>query len=186
MAYRAPVSEMVFMMNAAAGLQEGIADGVYADLADGMAEATLNEAAKYAENVLGPLHRVGDQVGSKWKDGAVTTPPGWIEAYAQFVEGGWQSVTGSPDHGGMGLPQVLLAGCMDMWSAANMAFMLGPVLTFGAIDALEAHASAEIKHTYLEKMISGVWPATMNLTEPGAGSDLNPLRTRAERQADGT
>ena len=97
MAYRAPVSEMVFMMNAAAGLQEGIADGVYADLADGMAEATLNEAAKYAENVLGPLHRVGDQVGCKWADGVVTTPPGWVEAYAQFVEGGWQSVTGSPD-----------------------------------------------------------------------------------------
>ncbi|MCC2106863.1 MAG: acyl-CoA dehydrogenase [Hyphomicrobiales bacterium] len=186
MAYRAPVSEMVFMMNAAAGLQEGIADGVYADLADGMAEATLNEAAKYAENVLGPLHRVGDQVGCKWADGVVTTPPGWVEAYAQFVEGGWQSVTGSPEHGGMGLPQVLLAGCMDMWSAANMAFLLGPVLTFGAIDALEAHASDEIKHTYLEKMISGVWPATMNLTEPGAGSDLNPLRTRAERQGDGT
>jgi len=186
MAYRAPVSEMVFMMNAAAGLQDGIADGTYADLADGMAEATLNEAAKYAENVLAPLHRVGDQVGCKWKDGVVTTPPGWVEAYAQFVEGGWQSVTGSPEHGGMGLPQVLLAGCMDMWSAANMAFLLGPVLTFGAIDALEAHASDAIKHTYLEKMISGVWPATMNLTEPSAGSDLNPLRSRAERQADGT
>ncbi len=186
MAYRAPVSEMVFMMNAAAGLQDGIAEGIYADLADGMAEATLNEAAKFAENVIGPLNRGGDQVGSKWKDGVVTTAPGWVEAYAQFVEGGWQSVTASPEHGGMGLPQVLLAGCMDMWSAANMAFMLGPVLTFGAIDALEAHASDDLKHTYLEKMISGVWPATMNLTEPGAGSDLNPLRTRAERQADGT
>jgi len=186
MAYRAPVSEMVFMMNAAAGLQDGIADGTYADLADGMAEATLNEAAKFAENVIGPLHRIGDQVGAKWKDGAVTTSPGWIDAYAQFVEGGWQSVTGSPDHGGMGLPQLLLAGCLDMWSAANMAFMLCPILTFGAIDAVEAHASDDIKHTYLEKMISGVWPATMNLTEPGAGSDLNPLRTRAERQGDGT
>jgi alkylation response protein AidB-like acyl-CoA dehydrogenase len=186
MPYRAPVSEMVFLMNAAAGLDAGIADGTYADLADGMAEATLNEAAKFAENVIGPLNRGGDQVGAKWKDGVVTTAPGWVDAYAQFVEGGWQSVTGSPDHGGMGLPQVLLAGCLDMWSAANMAFMLGPVLTFGAIDALEAHASDAIKHTYLEKMISGVWPATMNLTEPGAGSDLNPLRSKAERQPDGT
>ncbi|MDE2363000.1 MAG: acyl-CoA dehydrogenase [Hyphomicrobiales bacterium] len=186
MPYRAPVKDMMFMMNAAAGLDAGMSDGIYADLADGMAEATLNEAAKFAENVIGPLNRGGDQIGAKWKDGVVTTAPGWIDAYRQFVEGGWQSVTGSPDHGGMGLPQVLLAGCMDMWSAANMAFMLGPVLTFGAIDALEAHASDEIKHTYLEKMVSGVWPATMNLTEPGAGSDLNPLRTRAERQGDGT
>jgi alkylation response protein AidB-like acyl-CoA dehydrogenase len=186
MAYRAPVTDMVFLMNTAAGLEDGIADGTYADLADGMAEATLNEAAKFAENVIGPLNRGGDQVGAKWKDGEVKTAPGWVDAYAQFVEGGWQSVTGGTDHGGMGLPQVLLAGCLDMWSAANMAFMLGPVLTFGAIDALEAHASDEIKHTYLEKMISGVWPATMNLTEPSAGSDLNPLRTRAERAGDGT
>ena len=186
MAYRAPVTDMVFLMNAAAGLEAGIADGTYADLADGMAEATLNEAAKFAENVIGPLNRGGDQVGAKWKDGVVTTAPGWPDAYRQFVEGGWQSVTGGPDHGGMGLPQALLAACLDMWSAANMAFMLGPVLTFGAIDALEAHASDEIKHTYLEKMISGEWPATMNLTEPGAGSDLNPLRTRAERVGDGT
>jgi acyl-CoA dehydrogenase len=116
----------------------------------------------------------------------VTTAPGWPDAYRQFVEGGWQSVTGGQEHGDMGLPQVLLAGCLDMWSAANMAFMLGPVLTFGAIDALEAHASDEIKHAYLEKMISGEWPATMNLTEPGAGSDLNPLRTKAERAGDET
>ena len=186
MTYRAPVSDMIFAMNHAAGLQSGIESGVYADLADGMAETMLNEAAKFAENVLNPLHRDGDRIGAKWADGVVTTPPGWIDAYRQFVEGGWQSMTGGADHGGMGLPQVLLAGCLDMWSAANMAFMLGPVLTFGAIDALEAHASDEIKHTYLEKMISGVWPATMNLTEPGAGSDLNPLRTKAERQPDGT
>jgi len=186
MPYRAPVSDMIFMMNAAAGLQSGIEDGTYADLADGIAEATLNEAAKFAENVLAPLHRTGDQIGAAWKDGVVTTSPGWPDAYRQFVAGGWQSVTGGQDHGGMGLPQVLLAGCLEMWSAANMAFILGPVLTFGAIDALEAHASDEIKHTYLERMISGEWPATMNLTEPGAGSDLNPLRTKAERAGDGT
>ena len=186
MAYRAPVTDMIFLMNAAAGLDVGIADGTYADLADGLAEATLNEAAKFAETVLAPLHRKGDRIGATWQDGVVTTAPGWPDAYRQFVAGGWQSVTGGPDRGCMGLPQVLLAGCLDMWSAANMAFMLGPVLTYGAIDALEAHASDEIKHTYLEKMISGVWPATMNLTESGAGSDLNPLRTKAERAGDGT
>ncbi len=186
MAYRAPVADMIFMMNAAAGLQSGFEDGTYTDIADGLAEATLNEAAKFAETVLAPLHRTGDRIGATWKDGVVTTAPGWPDAYRQFIEGGWQSVTGGPDHGGMGLPQVLLAGCLDMWSAANMAFMLGPVLTFGAIDALEAHASDAIKQIYLGKMISGVWPATMNLTEPSAGSDLNPLRTKAERAVDGT
>ena len=183
MTYRAPLAEMIFTMKAVAGLDDA---GVYADLADGMAEATLTEAAKYAENVLAPLHRAGDLQGATWKDGVVTTTPGWPAAYKQFVEGGWQSVTGGADHGGMGLPQLLLAGCMDMWSAANMGFMLGPVLTFGAIDALEAHASDAIKHTYLEKMISGEWPATMNLTESGAGSDLSEMRTRAERAGDGS
>lgn len=186
MTYRAPVSEILFLMNSAAGLSSGIADGTYADLADGLAEATLNEAAKFAENVLGPLNRVGDTVGASWADGVVTTAPGWPDAYRQFIAGGWQSLTGGTDHGGMALPQLLLAGCLDIWNGANMAFMLGPVLSFGAIDALEAHASDAIKHTYLARMISGEWPATMNLTEPGAGSDLNPLRTRAERAGDGS
>ena len=186
MPYRAPVADILFMMNSAAGLSRGIADGLYGDLGDGLAEATLNEAAKFAENVLLPLNRVGDQVGASWKDGVVTTAPGWPDAHRQFVAGGWQSLTGSADHGGMHLPQLLLAACLDMWNGANMAFMLGPVLTFGAIDALEAHASDAVKETYLAKMISGEWPATMNLTEPGAGSDLNPLRTRAERAADGS
>ena len=138
------------MMNAAAGLDAGIADGTYADLADGMAEATLNEAAKFAENVIKPLNRAGDQIGSKWKDGVVTTPPGWVDAWA-IRRGRLAERHRLADHGGMGLPQVLLAGCMDMWSSANMAFMLGPVLTHGAIDALGPMPSDEIKHTYLER-----------------------------------
>jgi len=186
MAYRAPLADILFTMNSAAGLSRGIADGLYADLGDGLAEATLNEAAKFAENVLGPLHRVGDQVGAKWHDGKVTTAPGWPDAYRQFVAGGWQALTGGTEHGGMGLPQVLHAACLEMWNGANMAFMLGPVLTYGAIYALEAHASEAIKATFLARMISGEWPATMNLTEPAAGSDLNPLRTRAERAGDGS
>jgi alkylation response protein AidB-like acyl-CoA dehydrogenase len=186
MSYRVPLADILFTMNSAARLSRGIADGLYADLGDGLAEATLNEAAKFAENVLGPLHRVGDQIGAKWRDGEVTTAPGWPDAYRQFIAGGWQALTGSTEHGGMGLPQVLHAACLEMWNGANMAFMLGPVLTYGAIYALEAHASDTIKATYLAKMISGEWPATMNLTEPGAGSDLNPLRTRAERAPDGS
>ncbi len=186
MTYRAPVSEMLFVMNHAAGLEAGIKEGVFADLDDGIAEATLWESAKFAENVLEPLRRAGDLNGAKLKDGVVTTTPGWPEAYKQFVEGGWQSLTGDPENGGMGLPHLLLAGCLDMWSAANMAFVLGPILTFGAIDALEAHGSPFLKKTFLAKMISGEWTSTMNLTEPAAGSDLNALRARAERAADGT
>ena len=186
MGYRVPLADILFTMNSAGGLSRGIADGLYADLDDGLVEATLREAAKFAENVLGPLHRVGDQVGARWHDGEVTTAPGWPNAYRQFIAGGWQALTGSTNYGGMGLPQVLHAACLEMWNGANMAFMLGPVLTYGAIYALQAHASEAIKTSYLAKMISGEWPATMNLTEPGAGSDLNPLRTRAERAADGS
>jgi len=185
MGYRAPVSDILFTMRHAGGLDEGVRTGIYADLSLDLAHSTLVEAAKFAENVLSPLNRVGDKVGATWKDGAVTTPPGWTDAYAQFAAGGWQAMTGAHEYGGMGLPQLLMAGCHDMWCGANFAFMLLPPLTFGAIDALEAHATDEIKNVFLANMNSGVWPATMALTEPGAGSDLNPLRTRAERGDDG-
>ena len=186
MSYRAPVADMLFTMRHAAGLQEGLERGFYADLADGAAEALLDEAAKFAENRLAPINRNGDLDGAKLIDGAVKTSPGWREAYAQWIEGGWNSVTASPDHGGMGLPHLLNAACTEMWNSANMAFALCPLLGFGAIDAVESHASDELKSIYLAKMISGEWTATMNLTEPSAGSDLNALRARAERQADGS
>ena len=186
MSYRAPVADMLFTMRHAAGLQEGLERGFYADLADGAAEALLDEAAKFAENRLAPINRNGDLDGAKLIDGAVKTSPGWREAYAQWIEGGWNSVTASPDHGGMGLPHLLNAACTEMWNSANMAFALCPLLGFGAIDAVESHASDELKSIYLAKMISGQWTATMNLTEPSAGSDLNALRARAERQADGS
>ncbi len=186
MSYRAPVADMLFTMRHAAGLQEGLERGLYADLADGAAEALLDEAAKFAENRLAPINRNGDLDGAKLIDGAVKTSPGWREAYAQWIEGGWNSVTASPDYGGMGLPHLLNAACTEMWNSANMAFALCPLLGFGAIDAVESHASDELKSIYLARMISGEWTATMNLTEPSAGSDLNALRARAERQADGS
>src|SRR5246127_2102250 len=185
MSYRAPVEEMLFAMKYAGGLLDGIEHGIYTDLADGAAEALLDERAKFAQNLLAPINRNGDLNGAKFVDGVVKTSPGWSEAYAQWVESGWNSVTASPDHGGMGLPHLINAACTEMWNAANMAFALCPLLGFGAIDAVESHGSEELKSIFLAKMISGEWTATMNLTEPSAGSDLNAVRTRAERHADG-
>ncbi len=186
MTFRAPIDDILFTMTHAAGMERGIADGIYDDLADGTARSVLEEAAKFAEGVLAPLNRIGDKEGCQIKDGAVTTPTGWKDAYRGWVEGGWQGVAGPSDFGGMALPTLLQAACMDMWSAANMAFMLGPVLSYGAIEALMAHGTPELRATYLEKIVSGAWSATMNLTEPQAGSDLNALRSKAERAGDGT
>ena len=186
MAYRAPVADILFTMNHAAGLAEGMESGVYHDLADGALEALLEEAAKFAENRLAPLNRIGDKVGAKLDGDIVTTAPGWRDAYAQWVEGGWNAVLGAPDHGGMGLPTLANAAFTEMWNSANMAFALCPLLGFGAIDAVEIHGSDALKDRYLAKMISGEWSATMNLTEPQAGSDLSALRTRAELQGDGS
>ncbi len=186
MTYRAPVSDMLFTMDHAAGLAAGLESGLYADLADGVAAATLEEAAKLAEGVLAPLNRTGDLQGARLKDGVVTTTPGWREAYKQWSDGGWNGVTASEHHGGMGLPTLLGVACTEIWNSANMAFALCPLLNFGAVEAVEAHASEELKRLYLDKMVSGEWTGTMNLTEPQAGSDLNAVRSRAEPASDGT
>jgi len=185
MSYRVPVADMLFTMDHAAGLAAGIGSGLYPELADGVAEATLEEAAKLAEGVLAPLNRAGDLQGASLKDGVVTTTPGWREAYKQWSEGGWNGVTASEQHGGMGLPTLLGVACTEIWTSANMAFALCPLLNFGAVEAVEAHASDELKALYLDKMVSGEWTGTMNLTEPQAGSDLNAVRTRSEPVGDG-
>ena len=186
MSYRAPLPEILFTMREAAGLDQGIASGLYADLADGMTEQILGEAAKLAEDILAPINRKGDQQGCRVANGAVITPDGWIDAYRKWQEGGWSGVTAPAEHGGMGLPQLLDSACQEVWTSANMAFMLCPMVSAGAIEALVAHGSSELQRTYLPKIVSGEWTATMNLTEPQAGSDLNALRTRAERVGDGT
>ncbi|WP_200848374.1 acyl-CoA dehydrogenase family protein, partial [Raoultella sp. 18098] len=132
------------------------------------------------------LNVAGDRHPSSWKDGHVTTTPGFKEAFRQFAEGGWQGLQHPVESGGQGLPKTIGAACAEMLNSANMSFALCPLLTDGAIEALLTAGSGELKATYLEKLVSGQWTGTMNLTEPQAGSDLALVRTRAEPQGDGT
>ncbi len=151
-----------------------------------VAEAILKEAAKFAGGVLSPLNVVGDREGARVKDGEVSTATGWRDAYRQFVDGGWNALSVEPEYGGQGVPRLVSTLVEEMWHAANLSFALCPMLTRGAIDALEPKGSAELKARYLPKLTSGEWAGTMVLTEPGAGSDLSAVRTRAVPQQDGS
>lgn len=186
MTFRAPVKDIAFAMNHVAELEKSIANGTYADLSTDIVSSILEEAGKFADELIAPINRGGDLQGAKLVDGKVVTSPGWKETYKAFVEAGWPTLTGSPDFGGQGLPHLMASACYEMWSAASMAFCLGPILTGGGVEALSVHGSQELKDRYLEKIITGEWMATMNLTEPEAGSDLAPMKTRATRQGDGT
>ncbi len=136
--------------------------------------------------MLAPLNKVGDEHGIKLDNGKVTTAPGWPDAYQRWTAAGWNAVSGPEAFGGQGLPLAINAACTEIWSASNVAFGLCPLLTLSAIEALDAHGSAELKKIYLEKLVTGEWTGTMQLTEPNAGSDVGALRTRAERAGDGT
>jgi acyl-CoA dehydrogenase len=186
MTYRAPLDDILFATRLAAGEKGFGADGDFADLGDGLLEATLNEAAKFAEERLGSCYRDGDRIGARLTGEAVTTPPGWKEAYADWIKGGWNALKADPEHGGLGLPRLLNAACTEIWQGANPAFAICPLLSQSAMEALERAASEELKRRFLEKIVSGEWCATMNLTEPQAGSDLALIRTKAEPQADGS
>ncbi|MFN3656557.1 MAG: acyl-CoA dehydrogenase [Pseudolabrys sp.] len=186
MTYRAPVPDIAFALKHAAGLNEAIADGLYGELDEATVDAVLEEAGKFASDVIAPLNRVGDQFGTPFKDGNVTTPPGWKEAYTAWAAAGWNGLASPADFGGQGLPHAINAACIEMWNAASMAFGIGPVLTMAAVDALHAYGSGDLKQRYLEKLISGEWMGTMQLTEPQAGSDVGALRSKAERASDGT
>ena len=186
MAYQAPLADMSFALKFGAGLLPVLEEGLFGDLTMDDIEAVLTEAGRMAGEVIAPLDRVGDRVGATFKDGTVVTAPGWKEAYHGWCKGGWNGLASPSEWGGQGLPQVVNAACTEMWNGASMAFGVGPVLTMGSVDALNAHGSEALKRAYLEKLISGEWTGTMQLTEPQAGSDVGALRTRAERAADGT
>ncbi len=184
--YRAPVDDIAFALNEVAGLRAAIDEGLFPDLSPDLVDAILGEAGRFAGEEVAPLAKVGDETGAVLKDAAVTMPEGWKDLYRRWVDGGWNGLSLPQDHGGQGLPGMLGVAALEMWNSASMAFGIGPILTMGAVDALEKHASDALKALYLPKLISGEWMGTMNLTEPQAGSDLNALRARAERADDGT
>jgi alkylation response protein AidB-like acyl-CoA dehydrogenase len=181
MSFTAPVSEQRLTLNAVAGVGE-LADGPDAETVD----AVLKGAAALAEGEFAPLLRIGDTVGARWDNGAVTMPDGYKSAWRSFVDGGWMTLAAPEAYGGQGLPFALSAALMDNLNAANVGFALCPMLSMGAIEALERHGSEELKRDYLPNIVSGEWPATMNLTEPQAGSDVGALKTRAEPNGDGS
>jgi alkylation response protein AidB-like acyl-CoA dehydrogenase len=186
MTYRAPIKDMLLALNHGAGLQAAVKAGHFGDFDADVTAAVLEEAGKFASDVLAPLNRVGDEHGIKLRDNKVITAPGWPDAYQRWAAAGWNAVSGPEAFGGQGLPLAINAVCTEIWSGANIAFGLCPLLTLSAIEALDAHGSNELKQIYLEKLVSGEWPGTMQLTEPQAGSDVGALRTRAERAADGS
>jgi alkylation response protein AidB-like acyl-CoA dehydrogenase len=179
MSYRAPVADIAFTLKQAGAPFDG-------ELTEDVIDAVLQEAGRFASDVIAPLNRIGDQHGTPFKDGRVAMPPGWKEAYSAWTAAGWNGLAASPEWGGQGLPHLLNAACTEMWNSASMAFGLGPLLTMAGIDALTAHGSDSLKARYLPKLISGEWPGTMQLTEPQAGSDVGALRTRAVRVEDGS
>src|SRR6201995_4044598 len=184
MSYRAPINDMLLALNHGAGLKAAIEAGHYGEFDADITAAVLEEAGKFATDVLAPLNRVGDEHGIKLEANKVTTAPGWPDAYKRWTDGGWNAVSGPEAFGGQGLPLAINAACTEIWSASNMAFGLCPLLTLSAIEALDAHGSGAMKKIYLAKLGSGEWAGTMQLTEPQAGSDVGALRTRAEK-ADG-
>jgi len=183
--YTAPVKDMLFCMKELADL-EAIA-GLPGLEAAGLetAQAVLEECARFSGEVLAPLNREGDIHPSTWKSGAVTTTPGFKQAFRQFGEGGWQGLQHPLEFGGQGLPKTIGAACIEMINSANLSFALCPLLTDGAIEALLTAGTPEQQERFIPKMISGEWTGTMNLTEPQAGSDLALVRTRAEPLGDG-
>jgi 3-(methylthio)propanoyl-CoA dehydrogenase len=186
MSYTAPLKDMLFDIRHLAGIDEIAKMPGFEEAGFETAQAVLEECAKFNEGVVAPLNVEGDRNPSSWKDGKVTTTPGFKEAFRQYAEGGWQGLQHPQDFGGQGLPKTIGAMCGEMLNSANMSFALCPLLTDGAIEALLTAGSDELKATYLENLVSGKWTGTMNLTEPQAGSDLALVRTRAEPQQGGT
>ena len=185
--YQAPLAEMQFVLNELAGLDAVAKLPGFEEASPDVAVAILEEAGKFATNVLDPINWTGDQEGARWHEGGrVTTPAGFKDAYRQFCDNGWNGLTKNPEFGGQGLPQLLSTAVEEMWHASNLAFDLCPLLTQGAIEAIELCGADALKERFLPNMVAGTWTGTMNLTEPQAGSDLAAVRTKAVPQADGS
>jgi len=179
MTYNAPLRDMRFVLTELIGLDRVAALPGYESIEPELVDAVLEEASKFARDVLAPINQSGDRQGARWHDGAVTTPDGFADAYARYVAGGWNALSCDPEYGGQGVPAVVSAAVEEMWHAANMAFGLCPLLTRGAIEAMHLCGTPSQKERYLHKLVEGAWTGTMNLTEPQAGSDLSAVRTRA-------
>ena len=186
MTYRAPLAEMEFCAARIIGQDRLVATELFADATPETRGAILDEAAKLCEGVLVPINRIGDQQPARLENGVVRCPPGFKQAFTQIAEGGWVGITGDPKYGGMGLPQCFATFVNEMMASSCLALSLNPLMSHGQIEALEHHASDEIKALYLPKLTSGLWNGTMNLTEPQAGSDLGALATKAEPNSDGS
>lgn len=186
MSYSAPVRDVSHILNHILELDDMIQNGMVSELDQQLATAILDEAGKFAAERLAPLNHKGDQQGCTLKNGEVTTPEGWGEAYTDWREAGWAALSAHQSFGGQALPQIIAQAVGEFWNSANLAFGLCPLLTQGAVDAITHHASNDLKTHYLPKMVSGEWAGTMNLTEPQAGSDLSAIRTKASPAANGT
>ena len=186
MTYRSPVADILFSLQTVAGLPEMIGSNLHGDFDWETISSVVSEAGRFATDEIAPLNRPGDLVGARYENGVVTMPPGFGDVYRRWAEAGWGGSLAPAEFGGMGLPHLVNVACTEIWNGASMAFALCPLLTEGAIGALKAHGSHDLLDAYLAPMISGRWTGTMNLTEPQAGSDLNAVKTRAERAEDGT
>ena len=183
-AYVAPLKDMKFVLNELAGLAEVAKLPGYGEATPDTVDAILEEAARFASEVLDPLNQAGDREGSRLAGGEVRTPKGFREAYRKFAAGGWNALPFEPDWGGQGLPKLVATPVDEMWTSANMSFSLCPLLTQGAVHALALRGSEALQKTFIPRMVTGEWTGTMNLTEPQAGSDLALVKTRAVREGD--
>jgi len=182
--YRAPTKDLLFVLNDLIGAQSLSACPDYADYSPELAESVLDEAARFAQDVLDPLNKPGDLEGVHWSESGVKSAKGFKEAYAQFVEGGWPQLATAVKHGGQGMPLMLATAVHEILASANLSFKLCPMLTFGAIEALALCGTPAQQQTYMTRMVTGEWTGTMVLTEPQAGSDLAQVRTRAVPEGD--
>lgn len=184
--YRAPTSEITFVLKHVAGLKSAMVAGHLGDLSEDLVDAVIEEAGKFASERIAPLNTVSDQEGATLKDGVVTLPTGFYETYKDWTQAGWNGL-GSPEiYGGQGLPYMMSAAVIEIWCAACQAFALGPILTVGAVEALHKHGDEKVISMFAEKIVSGEWMGTMNLTEPQAGTDLAALNSSAVPVGDGT